>query len=319
MAILETFKTDTPDMRDAYINSLIKCAESDPRIAIIDCDMRTSMGTKPFADRFPDRSFNLGIQEANACGVAAGLAAGGFIPFLHTFSVFLTRRIYDQIFLSCAYARQNVKLIGGDAGVSTAINGGTHMPFEDIGILRCIPDITIVEPADAVAMTAITPQLLSHDGVCYMRMPRRAVPGLYTDDSNFKIGKANVLCDGSDVTIIASGMMVGQALLAANELAAQGIKARVVDMFTIKPIDIDCIVESAEKTGAIVTAENHNVIGGLGSAVAEVLSEHAPVPMERVGVREEFGEVGPVEYLMERFGLLAPDIVTKVNKVLKRK
>lgn len=317
--LLSEFKADAAEMRAAYCDALIKCAENDPRIVALDCDMSTSMGTKPFAARFPGRAFNLGIQEANVCGVAAGLSAAGFIPFMHTFSVFITRRIFDQVYLSCGYGRQNVKLIGGDAGVSTALNGGTHMPFEDVGIMRCIPGITILEPADAAALSALVPQIAAHNGLCYMRMRRTAATRLYADGSEFRIGAANVLREGADVTIIAAGMMVHIALLAASELSKDGIGARVVDMFTIKPIDAGCIVESAQKTGAVVTAENHNIIGGLGSAVAEVLAERAPVPMERVGVMDEYGEVGQVDYLMERFGLTAANIVKKAKRAIQRK
>lgn len=319
MEIKQTYMTDDVEMRAAYCGALIETAEHDPRILALNCDMSTSMGTNPFVKRFPERSFNLGIQEANACGMAAGLSAVGMVPFLHTFSVFLSRRIYDQIYLSCAYAGLNVKLIGGDAGVSAAQNGGTHMPLEDVGILRCIPGITILEAADACAIKALVPQMAAQYGVMYLRLPRRKVMRIYEDDAAFQVGKANILREGADVTIIASGMTVYESLLAADLLAAEGIRARVVDMFTIKPIDAACVIDSAQKTGAIVTAENHNFINGLGSAVAEVLVEHAPVPMERIGVRDEFGEVGPVPYLMERFELTAPFICEKAKKCIVRK
>lgn len=319
MEIKQTYMADDVEMRAAYCGALIETAEHDPRILALNCDMSTSMGTNPFVKRFPERSFNLGIQEANACGMAAGLSAVGMVPFLHTFSVFLSRRICDQIYLSCAYAGLNVKLIGGDAGVSAAQNGGTHMPLEDVGILRCIPGITILEAVDACAIKALVPQMAAQYGVMYLRLPRRKVMRIYEDDAAFQVGKANILREGADVTIIASGMTVYESLLAADLLAAEGIRARVVDMFTIKPIDAACVIDSAQKTGAIVTAENHNFINGLGSAVAEVLVEHAPVPMERIGVQDEFGEVGPVPYLMERFELTAPFICEKAKKCIVRK
>lgn len=315
----QPYVLDDVEMRAAYCDALIQAAECDPRILALNCDMSTSMGTNPFVKRFPERSFNLGIQEANACGMAAGLSATGMVPFLHTFSVFLSRRIYDQIYLSCAYADWNVKLIGGDAGVSAALNGGTHMPLEDVGILRCIPGITILEAADACAVKALVPQMAAQYGVMYMRLPRRKVMRIYGDGTGFQIGKANILREGTDVTIIASGMTVYESLLAADQLASEGVRARVVDMFTVKPIDAACVIDCAQKTGAIVTAENHNIVNGLGSAVAEVLAERAPVPMERIGVRDTFGEVGPVPYLMERFQLTAPFICEKARQCIARK
>lgn len=310
---------DTVEMRNAYAEALIEEAKVNSQIASVNCDLCSSCGMKPFEKAFPERAFNMGIQEANACGVAAGLSATGMVPFLHTFAVFATRRIYDQIFLSCAYAGQNVKVIGMDAGVSAATNGGTHMPFEDVGIMRVMPHITVIEPSDAVQVKSIVKQIANTHGVVYMRMPRKQVYRLYEEGSEFQVGKGAVIREGKDVTIMAYGMEVVEALNAAKALEAEGISARVVDMFTIKPIDKACVLESAEKTGAIVTAENANIIGGLGSAVAEILAENMPVPMERVGVQDEFGEVGDQGYLKDHFGLTAPYIIDKVKKVLARK
>ena len=307
------------EMRSVYCKALIDAAKEDPRIASVNCDLSSSCGTVPFADMFPERSFNFGIQEANACCIAAGMSSAGLIPFFHSFAIFSSRRICDQIFLSCAYAGLNVKIIGCDAGVSATYNGGTHMAFEDVGILRSIPEITIVEPSDAVMMKSLVAQMAKTYGVFYMRTPRKAVECIYDESSTFEIGKAAVLREGSDVTIVASGMTVIEAIKAADMLAAQNIQARVVDMFTIKPIDAACIQDCAVKTGAIVTVENHNIIGGLGSAVAEVLAENIPTPMERVGVQDEFGEVGLQDYLKNRFGLTSEEICKKVRKVLERK
>lgn len=317
--LAQTHEIEAIEMRKAYCDALIDAAKTNDRVVVLDCDLSSSMGTKNFAKQFPNRAINCGIAEANACGVAAGLSATNFIPFVHSFAVFTSRRIYDQIFISCAYAGLNVKLIGGDAGVSAAVNGGTHMAFEDVGILRNIPGITIVEASDSSMMKDIVPKIVKDYGVTYLRMPRKQVHKIYKDDSTFEIGKAQVLRDGLDVTIIASGLCVYEALCAADKLKQEGISVRVVDMFTIKPIDSECIIESAGKTGAIVTAENHNIINGLGSAVAEVLAEHAPIPMERVGVQDQFGEVGPQAYLMERFELTAKTICEKVHKVMSRK
>ncbi|MHB1419709.1 MAG: transketolase family protein [Bacillota bacterium] len=310
---------DTIEMRKAYCDSLISVAKEDSRIVLIDCDLSSSMGTKDFYKAFPNRSFNVGIEESNGCGVAAGMSATGLIPFFHSFAVFTSRRIYDQIFVSCAYASLNVKLIGGDAGVSATYNGGTHMAFEDFGALRCIPNITLIEPSDAVMMKDIIPQIAKHYGVDYIRMPRKQVPRIYEEGSEFTIGKAVLVREGTDVSIIASGMTVYESIKAAEALAVEGISARVIDMFTIKPIDKDCIIECAKKTGAIITVENHNIINSLGSAVSEVLVENAPVPMERVGVQDEFGEVGQQSYLMERFGLTAKTICEKAKLAISRK
>ncbi len=321
MAVMESKEhaLEAQELRAIYCDALLAAAERDEKIVVLNCDMSTSMGTNPFVKRFPERSFNMGIQEANACGTAAGLSLIGFKPFLHTFSAFITRRIYDQIFLSCAYAGLNIKLVGGDAGISTASNGGTHMPFEDVGLLRLVPGVTIVEPADGAAMRALLPQIAALYGVSYLRMPRRKAMRIYEPGTDFTIGKANILREGRDVSIIASGMLVYEALLAADMLLKQGIHACVVDMFTIKPLDEACVLACARETGAIVTAENHNYMNGLGSAVAETLVENYPVPMERIGVREQFGEVGTVEYLMERFELSAPFIYKKAIECVARK
>jgi transketolase len=307
------------ELRAAYCNALMEAAKKDQRIITIDCDMRASMGTKAFAAAFPDRAFNLGIQEANACGMAAGLSSVGFVPFLQTFSVFVSRRLYDQAFLSCGYAGQNVKLVGGDAGISTSTNGGTHMPFEDIGIMRCIPGITIIEPADACAMTALLPQIAAHTGLVYMRMQRRKAKTIYAAGTEIQLGRANVLRAGNDAAIITCGMLVSEALLAAEKLAERGVQARVVDMHTIKPLDAECVLACARETGAVITAENHNRMGGLGDSVAACLARTCPTPMEMVGVDEQFGEVGSVDYLMERFGLGADSIVQKTLACIARK
>jgi transketolase len=316
--LAKQFEKETLEMRQAYAQTLIQNAGEDERILTIDCDLASSMGTGPFAKAFPDRSFNIGIQEANACSMAAGLSAVGFIPFVHSFGTFISRRIYDQVFISCAYAGLNVKLIGGDAGVSAAFNGGTHMSFEDVGILRVIPNITIVEATDSSMMKLLIPLLIGHYGICYLRMCRRQVLKVYDALSDIKIGRALVLREGEDLTMIGSGIMVAETLKAAEMLQTEGISARVVDMFTIKPIDERCIVESAKLTGAILTAENHSVTGGLGSAVAEVLAEQYPVSMARIGARG-FGEVGPMDYLMEHFGLTAEAIYQKAKILITGK
>jgi len=306
-------------MRDAYCDALILAAEQNVRVVALDCDLSTSMGTGRFRARFPERAYNLGIMEANACSMAAGLSVTGYVPFVHSFAVFSSRRMADQIFLSCAYAGLNVKIVGGDAGVSAAVNGGTHMAFEDLGVLRSIVGLRLFEPTDNTMVKALIPLLAGQYGVDYIRMPRRSVVKIYDEGETFTPGEAKLLREGSDVAIIASGVLVSEALLAAEALAAEGIEARVLDCFTIQPLDVERIVESAQKIGCVVAAENHNVIGGLGSAVAEALGEHAPVPMERVGVKNSFGEVGSQAYLMDRFGLRAKDICDAARRVIARK
>jgi len=307
------------EMRNAYCQTLIELARENERIVALDADLMSSMGMIPFLKEFPERTFNCGVQEADMMGIAAGLSITGKIPFAHTFATFATRRCYDQVFMSGAYAKANVRIIGSDPGVTSAYNGGTHMPFEDMGIMRNIPEMTVLEPTDSVMLIDIIKQLVELYGMFYIRLLRRDAIKIYIEGTTFKIGKAVKLKDGKDVTIIANGIMVAEALNAAHMLEKKGISARLIDMFTLKPIDKEAIIVCAKETGAIVTAENHNIINGLGSAVAEVLAENIPTPMERVGVKDLFGEVGPVDYLKERFELTANDIVKKVEKVLKRK
>jgi transketolase len=240
------------------------------------------------------------------------------IPFFHTFGTFATRRVFDQVFLSAAYQNLNIKIIGGDAGVTATANGGTHMPFEDIGIMRCIPGITLIEPADSTMYQDAINYMVNTYGNFYMRSSRKKAVKIYRDGTRFTVGKANILKEGKDVAIIASGIMVYEALKASDKLKESGISAAVIDMHTIKPIDKEAVLYAAG-LGAVVTAENHNIINGLGSAVAEVLSDNNPVPLERVGVNDRFGEVGTQDYLMKILGLTSDDITEKAIKCVKRK
>jgi len=243
----------------------------------------------------------------------------GFVPFFHAFGIFATRRVFDQAFLSCGYAKAPVVIVGGDAGVTASANGGTHMPLEDMALMRSIPDAIVIEPADTVTIRALLPQIVQAQVVRYIRSCRKQIIRVYDDSAAFKIGKANILRDGKDASIFACGIMLHEALSAAEMLEKEGVSVRVVDFFTIKPLDTDAVHDSALKTGAIVTAENHSVTGALGSAVSEYLSENIPTPLERVGVRDSYGEVGDVPYLMKRFGLTAQDIVAAVRKAISRK
>ena len=317
--LLEGFEQSPRLMREVYCETLIDLALENDDIVALDADLVSSSGMKPFFTRFPDRAIQCGIAEANMIGIAAGLSAMGKIPYAHSFGCFASRRVCDQIMISAAYAKQNIRIIGSDPGITAAYNGGTHMPFEDMGVLRSIPGITLIEPADPVMLADILTQLAGLYGVYYIRMARKNTAAIYGDGSTFEIGRGNVLLEGSDVTIIASGIMVIEALRASVILRTENISAGVVDMFTWKPVDAGLVGACAQNTGSLVTAENHNVIGGLGSAVAEAAAQTHPVPIEMVGVKDRFGQVGTEEFLREEYNLLATDIVEAVKRVISRK
>ena len=252
-------------------------------------------------------------------GIAAGMTAAGKTAFMHSFGCFASRRAFDQAFMSAAYAKLPVHVIGSDPGVCAAYNGGTHMPFEDCALYLSIPDAVVIDPTDYAMINCLTKKLAASGKFSYMRMIRKGVIKVYEDGSDFEIGKGVTLKDGKDVTIIASGIMVDEALKAQETLAAEGVSAKVIDMFTWKPIDEELIVASAKETGAIVTAENHQVNCGLGSAVAQVVAKNCPVPMEMVGVQNRFGQVGAQDFLQKEYNLTADDIVAAVKKVISRK
>lgn len=317
--VKEKLQTEEKMMRDTYCRVLTELAEKNENIVALDADLMSSSGMKPFMKAYPDRFINCGIAEANMVGVAAGLSSMGYVPFAHTFGTFATRRVCDQIFMSAAYAKLNVRIAGTDPGVCAAYNGGTHMPLEDMAVLRAIPEMILIEPTDSVMLENLLPQIAAQHGVYYIRLNRKNAVGIYEQGSSFEIGKGAMLRDGTDVTLFASGIMVAEALEAANLLAEQGVSARVANLFTWKPVDKDLVTESAQKTGAVVTCENHNVVGGLGSAVAETLVKTCPVPVEMIGVQDEFGEVGPEDYLRGRFNLNAVDIVAAALRAVKRK
>lgn len=319
ISIMQEFKNDSRMMRSVYCNTLIDMAERDARVVVLDADLMKSMGMIPFLKKFPERTFNCGVQEADMIGIAAGLSATGKIPFAHTFGPFASRRCFDQVFISAAYAKLNVRIVGSDPGITAAYNGGTHMPFEDMGLMRCIPGATILEPTDCVMLEDILRQVKDMYGVFYIRLLRKEPVMIYEPGSTFEIGKGITIRDGNDVTLITSGFLVSDTLEAADILKQQGVSARVVNMFTWKPIDTELITKCVSETGAIVTVENHNIINGLGSAVAEVLAENVQAPMERIGSRDRFGEVGSVDYLKKTFEMTADDIVKKTMKVIQRK
>ncbi|MBQ7777506.1 MAG: transketolase family protein [Oscillibacter sp.] len=308
------------ELRNIFRDTLIDLVEKDPTIVYLDADLMGCMGTGPWAKQHPDRAINCGIAEADMVGIACGMAAEGYRPIMHTFGPFASRRCYDQLFLSAGYAGNDVTVVGGDPGVCAALNGGTHMPFEDTALFRLIPGSTIVEVTDYAILESVMRQLPYLPGVKYIRVDRKKAKPVYEMGGEAPIGKGIVLREGADITIIASGIMVQEALEAAKVLEAEGIEATVVDMFTVKPLDTELVLQCAEKTGAMVVAENHNRIGGLCSAVADALVENgAKAAVEFVAVFERYGEVGTREYLQEACGLTAGDIVAKARKALARK
>lgn len=311
--------TDEREVRQTMAAGLVSAAAKDDRIVVLDADLMSCHSTKCFLEAYPERFINVGIAEANLIGVAAGMAAFGKIPFAFSFAPFATRRCYDQIFISVAYSKLPVKIVGSDPGVMAEANGGTHMPFEDMSIMRAIPHMVCFEPTDATMLEKALPEIIDYPGAVYIRMFRKKAEKIYDDSLEFKLGKAVTLKDGGDVTLVASGIMVARALKAADELKEAGIDARVLNIHTWKPIDEDAIVSAAKDTGAIVTCENHTTAGGLGSAVAEVAAEKCPVPMEFVGVKNSFGEVGKEGYLSEKFGLTVSDIVAAAKRAVARK
>lgn len=311
--------TDEREVRQTMAAGLVSAAAKDDRIVVLDADLMSCHSTKCFLEAYPERFINVGIAEANLIGVAAGMAAFGKIPFAFSFAPFATRRCYDQIFISVAYSKLPVKIVGSDPGVMAEANGGTHMPFEDMSIMRAIPHMVCFEPTDATMLEKALPEIIDYPGAVYIRMFRKKAEKIYDDSLEFKLGKAVTLKDGGDVALIASGIMVARALKAADELKEAGIDARVLNIHTWKPIDEDAIVSAAKDTGAIVTCENHTTAGGLGSAVAEVAAEKCPVPMEFVGVKNSFGEVGKEAYLSEKFGLTVSDIVAAAKRAVARK
>ena len=289
-------------------------------IVVLDADLSKSTKTDTFKKKFPERFINMGIAEANMMSTAAGLASCGKVVFASSFAMFAAGRAFEQVRNSICYPKLNVKIGATHAGISVGEDGATHQCLEDIGIMRTIPNMVIINPADAVESRAAVEAAIKHDGPVYLRFGRLAVPVLFDQATyKFEIGKGIQLEDGKDVTIIATGLMVPEALEAKKALEAEGISARVVNIHTIKPIDVDIIVKAAKETGAIVTAEEHNIIGGLGSAVAEVLAENAPVPMKRVGVEDQFGRSGKPAPLLELYGLTAKNIAAKVKEVIKLK
>ncbi len=312
---------DSRACRDAMALTLNELMAEDKSIVYVDCDLMGCVNTKQLRKNYPDRAFEAGIAEGNAAGISAGLAATGKKVFFHSFGTFSSRRCYDQIYMSAAYAGLSVRVLGSDAGVTAEFNGGTHMPLEDAAMYLSIPGATVLDPCDYDQLASITKGLLSVEGVSFTRFVRKGVIQVYGEGSEFEIGKGVVLHESADdkATIITSGIMVDESLKAYEQLQAEGINVRVIDMFTWKPLDDELVIKAAKETGAIVTAENHNTCCGLGSVVANCLAKNCPTVQEFVGVQDEFGQVGPQDFLMDAYGLRAANVVEAVKKAIARK
>ncbi|MDA8227811.1 MAG: transketolase family protein, partial [Desulfitobacterium hafniense] len=302
--------------RDAYGKAIVNLGAENSNIVVLDADLSKSTKTADFAKHYPDRFFNMGIAEANMMCTAAGFATAGKIPFASTFAVFATGRAFEQIRNSIAYPKLNVKIAATHAGITVGEDGGSHQAVEDVAIMRALPNMTVLVPADGEETRQAVLAAAEYKGPVYIRMGRLDVPLLFDQDYKFQIGKANILREGSDVAILAIGTMVSIALEAAEELNSQGINATVVNVASVKPIDEETILKVARETGAIVTAEEHNIIGGLGSAVSEVITGGFPVPVVRVGLRDTFGESGRPLELMEKYGLTKEEVMEAARKAM---
>lgn len=305
--------------REAYGKALLSLGAENPNVVVLDADLSKSTKTADFGKKYPERFFNMGIAEANLLGTAAGLAAAGKIPFASTFAIFAVGRAFEQIRNSIAYPKLNVKIAATHSGITVGEDGGSHQAIEDVAIMRAVPNMVVLVPADGEETRQAIFAAANYYGPVYIRMGRLDVPLLFGEDYSFEIGKANVLKEGTDVAIMANGVMVSMALEAAAELAAEGINVSVVNVASVKPLDEETIVRIAKTTRAVVTAEEHNIIGGLGSAISEVLAEKQPTPIVRVGLKDTFGESGKPSELLEKYGLTKPALVKAVHEVLAKK
>lgn len=308
------------EMRKVLIEELEKLMAANDKICFLDADLAAASGSKKLHTLFPDRAFDVGIAESNMVGIAAGLSARGYIPFVSSFAPFVTRRVCDQIAVSVAYAKLNIKILGLDPGISAELNGGTHMSFEDVGVLRSIPNMLIYEPVDAMQLRQALPQLINYYGPTYIRFFRKELPDVFVEKNyKFDLFKADKLCDGKDLSIFVSGLSVADCIEAAKILQTKNISAEVVNVHTIKPLDADTILKSVAKTRAVLTVENHNVIGGLYSAVSELLCKEMPAICENIGIKDKFGQVGKLQELKAAYGLTVNDIVEKAVAVVNKK
>lgn len=307
---------DKKEMRQVYSQSLIDLAKKNKKIVVLDADLMSSHATKAFKDEYPRRYRNIGIAEANMVSIAAGLSACGKIPFCNTFAPFIARRTADQIAVSICYAKQNVKLVASDPGIAATMNGGTHMSVGDVGIMSSIPEMVVFEPVDANMLQAAMPHVVKHYGPMYIRLFRKQAHTIFPENMKFNLFKGNELFRGKDVCIVASGIMVKKALEAREVLKEKGLDVGIVCIHTLKPIDENILIKVAKYSKAVVTAENHNILNGLGATVASVLARNYPVPMRMVAIQDRFGEVGDQKYLEKELGLETQNIIDAVNDVL---
>lgn len=305
--------------REAYGKALVKLGQVNDNVVVLDADLSKSTKTNDFYKAFPDRFFNMGIAEQNLIGAACGLATAGKIPFASSFAMFATGRAFEVIRNSVCYPKLNVKVCATHAGLTVGEDGASHESIEDMAIMRVIPNMTVLVPADAIETEQMIFEAAKFNGPMYVRLGRSAVPTLFDENYKFEIGKGVVVAPGNDATIIACGIMVNEAIIASQTLKSEGINVRVINMSTIKPIDKELIITAANETGAIVTAEEHSIIGGLGSAVSEVVSEESPVVVKKVGVKDVFGESGTPSELLKKHGLTAQDIVVAVKEAISKK
>ena len=302
--------------REAYGNTLAELKDNE-NVVVLEADLGHATKSLKFMEVCPQRFLNMGIAEADMIGTAAGLAACGKVPFASTFSVFATGRAFDQVRNSVCYPNLNVKIVGTHAGITVGEDGGTHQAIEDIALMRSLPNMSIVVPSDDVEARAAVLAAAAYKGPMYLRMARVASPTYHNDSYVFTLGKGEIIREGSDLTIIACGLMVMKAMEAAEQLAKEGVSVRVINMHTIKPLDHKLVIESAEKTGKIITVEEANILGGLGSAVCETVSEYCPVPVKRIGVRDIFGKSGNPDKLLQEYGLTAEHIIEEARKLCK--
>lgn len=319
MPMIDLQQNEKKETRKGFGDAMYELGQVREDVVVLTADLGGSLRLNDFIKHFPDRFFNAGVAEANMVGVAAGMTIGGRIPFATSFANFLTGRVYDQIRQSVAYANKNVKLCASHAGLTLGEDGATHQILEDIGLMRMLPNMTVIVPADYNQTKAATKAIVDHEGPVYLRFGRPKVPNFMPEGESFAIGKATMLQEGADVTVVACGHMVYKSIEAAQQLAEKNISVEVINMATIKPLDETAILRSVEKTGCVVTAEEHQLHGGLGDAVAHVLTTRHPAPQEIVAVQDTFGESGTPDQLMAKYGIDTPDVVAAIEKVLTRK
>ena len=306
------------EFRKVLAEEIISLMEEDEKVILLDADLASPNGTSPVYKAFPNRCFDVGIQEANMASVAAGLSAYGYKPIIVSFAPFVTRRIYDQIAVSISYAKQNVKIIGTDPGLSAELNGGTHMTFADMALIRCLPDFVIYDAVDDIQYRSALKTLLRHNGNVYIRAPRKSRPTVFKEDYEFHLGKIDVVSEGKDISIIASGTMVYEALAAKEILKNKNIDVEIISINTLNPLDKEGLLNSIKKTNKVLTVENHNMHGGVYSNICELTAEYYPIKVNGIGITDKFGQVGKYDELLKEYHLTANDIVIKVEEILQK-